>query len=248
MILGGDGKRLSKRHGATAVGEYRRQGILPAALRNFLVLLGWAPGDDREIMPVSEMIEGFSLEGINKKSAVFDQQKLLWMNGQYLMATPTPELAALVREQLSFAADAEALAPLDESRLNHAIELLKPRARTVVELAQQVRPYVASAVVYDASAVKKHWQDAGNVSARLLGLREGFAVLPEWDREALEATLRRLAEQAGEPASTFIHPLRVALTGLAASPGIFDVLAVLGRAVSLDRIDAALEKLSAGAF
>jgi glutamyl-tRNA synthetase len=134
MILGGDGKRLSKRHGATAVGEYQRQGILPAALRNFLALLGWAPGEDREIMPVTEMIERFSLAGINKKSAVFDQQKLLWMNGQYMQQAATQELVSLVREQLS-RAEPHSTPATDEERLASAVELLKPRARTIVELA-----------------------------------------------------------------------------------------------------------------
>ncbi|MGH7466756.1 MAG: glutamate--tRNA ligase [Longimicrobiales bacterium] len=246
MILGGDGKRLSKRHGATAVGEYERLGILPAALRNFLALLGWAPGDDLEIMPLEQMIDRFSLQAINKKSAVFDAKKLQWMNGQYINGADAPALVPLVLQQLAHSdPDLAAALPAD-ARLTRTIELLKPRARSVIELAEQARPYVGDSIDYDIEAVQKHWQDATAVAERLSALRTRLAGLPDWQSDQMEATLRELAEQLGEPASHLIHPLRVALTGRAASPGIFDVLAVLGREVSLQRIDSALKKLSAG--
>jgi glutamyl-tRNA synthetase len=246
MILGGDGKRLSKRHGATAVGEFERLGILPAALCNFLALLGWAPGEDLEIMPLEQMIERFSLQAINKKSAVFDTQKLQWMNGQYINAAPAATLVPLVLQQLG-QSDSDLAAGLKgDARLIRAIDLLKPRARNLVELAEQARPYVSEAVDYDIEAVRKHWQDAETVAERLATLRARLGTLPQWQGTVMEAALRELADQLGEPASTLIHPLRVALTGRAASPGIFDVLAVLGREVSLHRIDLALEKLRGG--
>src|SRR5690606_31810565 len=133
MILGADGKKLSKRHGATAVGEYQDQGIFPAAMRNFLALLGWSPGDDREIMAESELIEAFSLEGIQRKPAVFDTAKLEWMNGQYLSATPAAELLAPVERQLGrlgIRADGRPLPPL--------IDAVKTRSRTITQLADQV--------------------------------------------------------------------------------------------------------------
>src|SRR5262249_54906297 len=134
MILGADGKKLSKRHGATAVGDYQDLGILPAAMRNFLALLGWSPGEDREIMAEAEMIGLFSLEGIQKKPAVFDTTKLEWMNGQYLSALPTRELLEPVARELkrldvSFASD-EALAPY--------ITAVKARSRTLLDVARQV--------------------------------------------------------------------------------------------------------------
>src|SRR5687767_9225250 len=126
MILGSDGKKLSKRHGATAVGDYQDQGIFPAAMRNFLALLGWSPGGDREIMPEGEMIEAFSLEAIQSKAAVFDTAKLEWMNGQYLSATPADELADAVRRQL------ERLGAEPGPRdLRPLIDAVKARSRTI---------------------------------------------------------------------------------------------------------------------
>src|SRR4051794_13788758 len=134
MILGADGKKLSKRHGATAVGDYQNQGIFPSAMRNFLALLGWSPGGDREILPESEMIELFSLEGIQSKPAVFDTTKLEWMNGQYLSMTPAEELVAPVERQLArlgVDAGSRDLRPL--------IDAVKARSRTILQLAEQVR-------------------------------------------------------------------------------------------------------------
>ena len=133
MILGTDGKKLSKRHGATAVGDYQDQGIFPAAMRNFLALLGWSPGGDREILPEAEMIELFTLEGIQKKAAVFDTTKLEWMNGQYLSALPASELLPAVRrelERMGVAAGSRDLAPL--------IDAVKSRSRTILDVAEQV--------------------------------------------------------------------------------------------------------------
>ncbi|MGH7460679.1 MAG: glutamate--tRNA ligase [Longimicrobiales bacterium] len=244
MILGSDGKRLAKRHGATAVGEYQQQGILPQALANFLALLGWAPGEDREIMSVAEMVQRFSLEAINRKSAVFDPQKLQWMNGQYINALPASELEPLVRKELAAAGDA---VDSEGARLARAIEMMKPRSRTIREMADQIRPYLGESVVYDAGAVEKHWRDGAGVTRGLITLREHFASLRTWDAPSLDAALRDVAQSQAVSAAALIHPLRVALTGRSISPGIFDVLAVLGREVSLSRIDSALQKLQAGA-
>ena len=244
MILGSDGRRLSKRHGATAVGEYKQQGILPEALRNFLALLGWAPGEDRELMSLSEMISLFSLEGINKKSAVFDTQKLQWMNGQYMNALSSEQLEPLLIAELmrKDQSDPESLAARGDW-LRPVIELNKSRARTITELAELVAPYLVDVPQYDQAAVKKHWKDVAAVRSRLELLRERYAALPKWSPDALESVLRDIVQQSGLSAGAVIHPLRVALTGVAASPGIFDVLAVLGREVSLRRIDAALAHL-----
>ena len=133
MILGTDGKKLSKRHGATAVGDYQDQGILPAAMRNFLALLGWSPGGDREIMPEAEMIELFTLDGIQKKPAVFDTAKLEWMNGQYLSRCRRDELLAPVRRQLErMGVDA------GRPRLAPLIDAVKARSRTILQVAERV--------------------------------------------------------------------------------------------------------------
>ena len=237
MILGSDGRKLSKRHGATAVGDYSAQGILPGAMRNFLALLGWAPGDDREIMSMQELIAAFDLNGINKKSAVFDVQKLEWMNGQYINQLPLHELAELVRPMLGTGAVPES------QRLLSAIELIRSRARTIAELAQQVMPYIQDDVAYDSESVAKHWSDPAAVRQRLAALRVAFGTVA-WNAQELEAVLRATAEELNLGAAKLIHPLRVALTGSAVSPGIFEVLVVLGRDISLRRLDSAIKELS----
>jgi glutamyl-tRNA synthetase len=248
MILGSDGKRLSKRHGATAVGEYRMHGILPGALVNFLALLGWNPGDDTEVMAIEELIARFSLEGINRKSAVFDPQKLEWMNGQHLTLMPAERLEprvtpAIVRAGLASAAELAArrdwyLALLD---------LLKVRARTIDDIVRQAEPYFREEIVYDQEAVAKQWKDRPATADMLVAVRERLAELPTWTPDAMEQALRSLAETRGVAAGKLFQPLRVALTGLSVSPGIFDVLALLGRERSLQRISQALVRLNGGA-
>ena len=238
MILGPDGKRLSKRHGATAVAEYHEQGILPEALFNFLALLGWSPGDDEEVLSREALIARFSLESINRKSAIFDTTKLEWMNGRYLANVPPDRLA----EQVRTLVDADA-ASLDEAWWLRLIDMLKVRARTVREIATQARPYIRDEVDYDADAVAKHWREGAEVAARLEALRAALVALPSWDEAALETVLRERAERFGIGAGKLIHPWRVALTGSAMSPGIFEVAALLGRERVLRRTDAAIERL-----
>jgi glutamyl-tRNA synthetase len=235
MILGPDGRRLSKRHGATAVGEYHNQGILPDALFNFLALLGWSPGTDEELFSRAELIDRFSLAGINRKSAIFDMQKLEWMNGRYLAVTPPEDLAAV----LSAALGSEEQGHPDRWWADLAA-LLSVRSRTLLELIEQARPLVVDEIAYDDAAVAKHWKDPPTVADRLQRLHADFAALTEWTEGALEETLRRRAEAEGVGAGKLIHPLRVALTGAAASPGIFDVALLLGRDRVMTRIQAAI--------
>lgn len=250
MILGPDGKRLSKRHGATAVADYEAQGILPDAMFNFLALLGWNPGDERERMSRAELIEAFSMERVQKKSAVFDTDKLGWMNGQYVAAMASAALIPRVVARLEaqglgpaeWAADAPAL---DSPAFETLVDLLKVRARTVDELASQARPYLSALPELDPAAVAKHWaKDPTAVAERLRGT---FDALDDgdWDVESLEVRLRAYGEEHGVGAGRLIHPLRVALTGTARSPGIFDVLAVLGRDRSRARVLDALQRLAA---
>ena len=236
MILGADGKRLSKRHGATAVGEYRQQGILPEAMVNFLALLGWSPGTDEEVMTRAELIERFSLDGINRKSAVFDPQKLLWMNGQHIARMSAADLEPLVLEVLEAQAPGSAEALRARRPWLHAlIDLLKVRARTIGDFAVHAAPYLDDRITYDPAAVAKHWKDPATAE-RLRALHARFAALEDWAEPALEDALRALADQLGVGAGKLIHPLRVALVGQAVSPGIFEVATVLGRAVVLDRL------------
>jgi glutamyl-tRNA synthetase len=238
LIMGPDGKRLSKRHGATAVGEYRRAGFLPTGMVNFLALLGWSPGEDIELMSPAELIDRFSLERLNKKPAVFDHQKLEWLNGQHIAATPAAALADLVAP---FLAAEGVTAAADVS--TRALDLVKPRARTLRELAQRVRPFLARDLEYDPEAVAKHWHDGRAASEQLSRVRAELAGLATWEEAELERAVRALAQGMGLGAGKLIHPLRVALTGSAVSAGIFEVMSVMGRDLVLCRIDAALAHL-----
>jgi glutamyl-tRNA synthetase len=246
MILGGDGKKLSKRHGATAVGDYAQLGVLPEALFNFLALLGWNPGDEREVMGVDELVQAFSLERINKKSAVFDTEKLFWMNGRYLEHKPADELLSLVAPMLvkeGLITEAEVEARRDW--LVHLLEQLKVRARSIHEIPRMARVYLADEVEYDADSVAKQWKDPA--TAERLGVsRDALQALEPWTVEAIEPALRAAAERAGVGFGKVAQPLRVALTGSSASPGIDHVVYLLGREGALRRIDRARERLAAG--
>lgn len=241
MILGPDGKRLSKRHGATAVGEYRHQGILPAAMVNFLALLGWSPGDDREVMSRDELVACFSLDRVVRKSAVFDVRKLEWLNGQHLSRIPAAELVSQVQDLLAAGGQSGA----DEALLAGLVDLLKVRARTVDDLATQVGAYLAEPPVRDPAAVEKHWKDREATLRTLVALGEGLSST-SWEEGPLEEQVRGLAEGMGVGAGKLIHPLRVAVTGQAVSPGIFEVLVVLGRERVLSRLSEAVHWLEAG--
>src|SRR5438876_4719011 len=178
MIHGLDGKKLSKRHGATAVGDYQHLGILPGAMLNFLALLGWSPGGDREIMTIPEMIELFSVDGLQKKAAIFDPKKLEWMNGQHLSLLANEALAPLVIDAL---VDAE-LATRDqlETRRNwllSLIDLLKVRSRTIDDIVRQAFPYLADHVSYDPDAVAKQWKNRAATVDLLSSVRKTLAAV-----------------------------------------------------------------------
>ena len=248
MIHGMDGKKLSKRHGATAVGDYQHLGILPGAMLNFLALLGWAPGNDIEVMTVAQMVERFDTAGLQKKAAIFDAKKLEWMNGQHLQLLPADELVARVTPAF-VAAGYTTVMQLEGRRdwLLTLLDLLKVRARTVDDIVAQAAPYFLDSIAYNPDAVAKQWKDRASTLASLQGIRDALAEVPAWEAEAMEAALRALAERMGlgDKAGKLFQPLRVALTGESASPGIFDVLAILGRGRSLSRLDAALAFMKA---
>jgi glutamyl-tRNA synthetase len=237
LILGGDRKRLSKRTGATSAEEYRDMGIVPQALFNFLVFLGWNPGDEREILTAAESAQLFDLSDVNKAPAVFDPEKLLWMNGQYLMRMSADEIYPHL---VPFLADR--VRPLEELRA--AIELSKGRGRTLKEVAAQLDPYLIDddALEYDAEASKKHLK-GDDLAARLTELHAVLASTEPFDVVTTEQALRALAESRGVSAAKLIHPLRLALTGRGASPPIFDVAIVLGKARSLRRLQRLIDSL-----
>jgi glutamyl-tRNA synthetase len=244
MIHGLDGKKLSKRHGATAVGDYRHMGILPQAMLNFLALLGWSPGNDVEVMTVPQMIELFSVDGLSKKAAIFDPKKLEWMNGQHLSLLANDALVPLVLDAIVEAGLATR-AELDSRPqwLLSLIELLKVRSRTIDDIVRQGIPYFSEHVSYDADAVAKQWKDRRATAELLASVRDALSAVNRWEPAILEDALRALAEERSVGAGKLFQPLRVALTGLTVSPGIFDVLALLGRDRALSRIDDALAYL-----
>jgi glutamyl-tRNA synthetase len=238
MINGPDGKKLSKRHGATAVGDYQHMGILPAAMRNFLALLGWSPGGDREIMTRDEMIRLFSFAGIQQKSAIFDMTKLEWMNGQYLSATPAQELYPLVQPQLEqFGLNGNKDAVLK------AIAAVKTRSRTTIDVARQVAVRLdPKYVTLDDKAKREIAKDAAGYKA---SLEASLAVLraADWTPETLEQRLRALAEERKVAAGKVFQPIRIALTGGTVSEPVNELLYVVGKEAALKRIEAAVRRL-----
>jgi glutamyl-tRNA synthetase len=244
MIHGMDGKKLSKRHGATAVGDYQHEGILPAAMNNFLALLGWSPGGDREVMTKQDMIDLFSTEGLLRKAAIFDPKKLEWMNGQHLSLTSASDLEPILSPMVieEGLVTAEELSSRREWWLK-VLDLLRVRARTTHDIVRQAATYFADTVDYEADAVAKHWKDREGSAKVLRAVRDRLAET-EWDAAVMEEALRKQAEELGLSSGKVFQPLRVALVGQLASPGIFDVLTVLGREKSLARLDAAVAFLA----
>jgi glutamyl-tRNA synthetase len=234
MILGADGKKLSKRHGATAVGDYQDQGILPAAMRNFLALLGWSPGGDREILAEDEMIRLFTLEGIQKKAAVFDTTKLEWMNGQYLSALPVEELVEPVVRQL------ERMGVNGTGDVKPLIDSVKARSRTILHVAEQVAvrldPTRSTLDPKGEALIRK----MGSAVAQNLGLAStalGALGPNDWTPERLVEALRSVAEAHSLKLGDVMQPVRVALTGSTVSEPVNELLAVVGRERSLRRLD-----------
>jgi glutamyl-tRNA synthetase len=235
LILGADKKRLSKRHGATSVTEYQRQGYLPEALLNFLALLGWAPGDDRELMTFPELVESFSLEGISSGDAVFNAEKLDWMNGQYLARLPVDELASKVLPFLEEAGLAASPIVGDVASRHALLELLRPRAKRLTDFVEQARPLLVDTVEFDREAVEKNLSTDG-LEAHLAALSEALAAATAFNEPDVERVVRGVATGRGLKAGLLIHATRLAVTGRATSPGLFEVLALLGRERVLSRI------------
>jgi glutamyl-tRNA synthetase len=237
LIHGPDGAKLSKRHGAMGVDAYRAMGYLPEAMRNYLARLSWSHGDD-EIMSDAEMVEWFDIDGIGKSSARFDFAKLESVNAHYLRAKSDADLLSTLLTELPHLAGgavfAARLDPEKRARLAAAMPLLKERAKTLVELMAAAAFAVADRpLALDAAAAALLDEDARRLLARVNASLKGVA---DWSTATTEAAVKALAEQGGLKLGKVAQPLRAALTGRAASPGIFDVLAVLGRDESLARI------------
>jgi len=232
LIHGADGAKLSKRHGALGVGEYRAMGFLPEAMRNYLLRLGWAHGDD-EIIATEDAIRWFDLPQVGRSPARFDMDRLRNLNGHYMREAEDDRLVALISPLLEARGDC-VLDTAGRARLRAAMPTLKPRAPTVVELAEGAAFLVRRRPLpVDAKAERLLTAEA---RARLARLAVALPGEESWSPPGLEDAVRRFAEAEGVKLGEVAQPLRAALTGATASPGIFDVMAVLGRAETLGRI------------
>ena len=236
LILGPDKKRLSKRHGATSVEEYRKAGVLPEAMFNYLVFLGWSPGENREIMSREEIINRFSLDGISKNSPIFDEKKLFWMNGPYLShkdaAELLPEIVRIWEENgfLDKKRSAE-----EKEWLLAVIDLLKTRAHNFADFADMGSYFFLDPESYQAKGVKKYF-DNSKVWKWLEKTALKLSELTEFNETTIEETVRGIAAEYEIAAAKLIHPLRLALTGRTASPGLFEVMKLLGKETVLRRL------------
>lgn len=237
MILGPDKTKLSKRHGATAVVEYRELGYLPEAMLNCLARLGWSHGD-QEIFSRQELVELFNLEAVGRGAAVFDLDKLNHLNAHWIQRAEPERLADLLPPFLA----ARGVCAFDRQTLVRTIPEIRPRTKTLVELADWAEPYLLDAPVMDPKAAAKFLVAANRPV--LERVRDLVAELGVDAPQAMEEAFRRLAEDLGVKLGGVAQPVRVALTGRTASPGIFEVLAILGRERSLARLDRALGVIS----
>jgi glutamyl-tRNA synthetase len=231
LLHGPDGKKLSKRHGAASVQELREAGYLPAAVRNYLALLGWGTDDDTTVMSTAELVSRFQVEDVGRSAAIFDEKKLRWLNGRFMRELPLDEYTAAVARHLDRASD---------QRLRAACAIAQEKAQTLAEVWGLIR-FLFEPPVEDERAWAKVMKDGA--PAALEAARGALEQAPAFDVSAVEAALTPIPEQLGAKPGKVYQPIRVAITGTSVSPGIFESLAVLGREESLARIDAALARL-----
>jgi glutamyl-tRNA synthetase len=240
MIHGPDGAKLSKRHGAVNMLEYRENGFLPEALLNYLARLGWSHGD-QEIFTLGEMVELFDLSAVSRSAASFDPQKLLWVNQQHMLKASPERLAALLRGQL----ERRRLDPANGPPLVQTVAALRERSQTLAEMAERARCYYAEYDDFDADAAKAHLTAAARPLLVDLGRR--LAALEEWTESSTQAAVDATAATLGVKLGKVAQPLRVALTGNAASPGIGTTLVLVGKNRTLQRIDRGVAHIDARA-
>ena len=236
LILGADKTRLSKRHGATAVGEYQKNGILPEALFNYLTLLGWSPGDDREILDRETLISSFDLKGVSKTNAVFDNKKLEWMNGEYLSFEKIERIEGLVRAAFHKAGvNDDNQYFTNPEYFRRVLHLLKSRVKTINDFVSFGMYFFLDPNEYEEKARTKYWAAPETVD-RLNRLAMEFDSLPTFSEESVEKCIRSFAEKMEIAAGKLIHPVRLAVTGFGVSPGVFETLSLIGRDRVVGRI------------
>jgi len=245
LILGADKSRLSKRHGATDVNMYRAEGFLPEAFRNFLALLGWAPGNDEQFLRTSELIEKFTLEGVSHTNAVFDRPKLEWFNTQFLQKLPIEELVPYVEAELKRSGLWKTeWATSGQEWFSKTVDLLRPRVRLLPDFSSWSRAFFSDEFPLEQAAKDKFWKDP-KVPDLLSKTAEALAALPEWNHDACDHTTRAVAEAGGVKAGLLINAIRVAIVGQAVAPPLFDTMVVLGKDRVVRRLRDSLREFAA---
>ena len=239
MIVNQQGKPYSKRDGAAFVGEYREQGCLPEALFNYLLLLGWNPGDDREVLTRDEMIKLFELEKVHVTAAMFDPKKLAWMNGEYIKQIPQDKFKTELKKRVAGLDNLVALDGLDEAWWDYLVSQVQPRTKFLTDLPKNVACFFTDDFEYDPKAVEKRLAKDG-VKATLLDLVERFSKVADWTAPNLEAVVKELSQ--GQGMGPWVHPIRVAVSGRGEGIGLFEMLQLLGREKTLARLTSAAEK------
>ena len=250
MILAPDRSKLSKRHGATAVDEFQEMGCLPEALVNYLTLLGWSPTEEQsELISPDQTIPSFSLEKVSKTAAVYDVQKLIWLNGQYMT---TYDSDSLTLQAIPFFIQAGLISPseVEEKReyLRDVVSVVKEKVRTLRELEEESRYFFQDIVSFDDKGLEKYFLKQEGVEALLSKGRECLDTLNYFDVESIESAYRRLMDELKIKGGIIIHPTRLALTGRTVSPGLFEVMALLGKRKCIERLDKAIEVIHKNDF
>lgn len=240
LLMGPDGKKLSKRHGHTAIKAYRDEGYLAPAMVNYLALLGWSPGDDETLVAVDDMIERFDLNTVSKNPAIFDTDKLQWMNGVYIREMPAAEFVSAVQPQVE--ADLRRRLSDDEvETLAEVSALVQERTKQLTEVPAQVR-FLFGDIEYDETSWQKVMTKEG-ADIAVAGAKERLAALDVWSTESVEATLREMLETLELSARKGLQPLRVAVSGSSVSPPLFESIAALGQDRAISRLGEAMAKL-----
>ena len=233
MIVGGDGQRLSKRHGAVSVLQYRDEGFLPEAMRNYLVRLGWSSGD-QEIFSLDEMISSFDIQNVNRAASSFDSNKLKWLNQHYIKVSNSAQLVSLLSDRLKDRGiDVSSGPPVDD-----VVSALRERAQTLDEMADKSEYFFSEFEDYDVNAAQKHLRPVAR--DMLADVRSRLSVVEPWSAELIHAQVMATVEDYDAKLGKLAQPLRVAVSGTAATPPIDETLLLVGKARTVDRIDRAL--------
>lgn len=235
MILGPDKKRLSKRHGAPGVQQFKDDGYLPDALLNYLALLGWNPGSEDEIFTLDELIASFEMSHVHKKGAVYDEQKLTWISGQHMSRLGTANILEGIHEIKSDWCDG-----FDTQYIYTVLDLLKLRSKSLRDFIDQSSYFFNDPQSYDEKSSRKNWKDDA-VSQIMNDFKKRLEVLEQWDADVIETSLRKIAEENDLSAGKLIHPSRLALSGVPSGPSLFTLMAILGKDACIRRLNKALD-------